>query len=109
LRLPPLNWWAIDGSVPAEVNVRKFLEIMDDPNNYPVLIHCFAGSHRTGAYCAIYRMEYEHWSNEDAMDEMRAAGYLSIYDDWDILGYLERYRPRWKARADGTSLPGSAR
>lgn len=97
-RIPPRTWSMTFGSVPAEKGVRKFLQVMDDPRNYPVLIHCMAGSHRTGAYCAIYRMEYEHWSNAQALAEMKDYGYCNLDDEWDILGYLEQYRPRWQAK-----------
>jgi tyrosine-protein phosphatase SIW14 len=108
-RLPPRNWSSPVGTVPAEENVRKFLEIMDNPENYPVLVHCCAGSHRTGAYCAIYRMEYEHWTNAEALDEMKACGYSNLDDEWDILGYLEQYQPRWKkAQATGNEPPAAA-
>ena len=69
---------------------------MADPTNYPVLVHCFAGVHRTGAYCAVYRMEYEHWSNAEAVDEIKAHGYEQIEEQNDILGYLQTYVPRWK-------------
>jgi tyrosine-protein phosphatase SIW14 len=96
-RLPPRPWWAPAGPPPVEDNVRKFNEIMADPANYPVLLHCFAGIHRTGAYCAIYRMEHDHWSNADAITELYRGGYDNLYDEWDILGYLEEYRPTWKA------------
>jgi tyrosine-protein phosphatase SIW14 len=95
-RIPPRNWWAPDGSVPAEEGVRKFLEIMDNPENRPVLIHCFRGVHRSGAFCAIYRMEYERWSRAEAIAEMQACGYTNLDDEWDILSYLEQYRPRWQ-------------
>jgi protein tyrosine/serine phosphatase len=96
VRITPRTWWASDGSVPAEKGIRQFLEVMDDPANYPVLIHCFAGSHRTGAYCAVYRMEYERWTNAEALAEMKAFGYCNLDDELDILGYLEQYRPRWR-------------
>ena len=95
-RLSPKAWWAIEGPAPAEENVRKFLEILDDPKYYPVLVHCFAGTHRTGAYCAVYRMEYERWSNADAMQELFAAGYDHLYEENDISGFLEGYVPRWR-------------
>ena len=95
-RISPRTWWAADGSVPAEEGVKRFREIMDHAENQPVLIHCFAGIHRTGAFCAIYRMEYEHWSNEQAIAELRACGYRDLDDEWDLLGYLEQYRPRWR-------------
>ena len=107
-RISPRNWWAPDGSVPAEEGVQRFRAIMDDPANYPVLIHCFGGIHRTGAFCAIYRMEYEHWSNEQAIAELRACGYKDLDDEWDLLTYLEQYRPRWKLTQEpAVSNPGA--
>jgi protein tyrosine/serine phosphatase len=95
-RLPPGEWWAPDGPAPAEESVRKFRTVMADPKNYPVLVHCLAGIHRTGAYCAIYRMEHERWANAEAIAEMKACGYTNLDDEWDILGYLEQYRPSWQ-------------
>lgn len=93
-RITPRPWWAADGSVPAEIGVKRFLKIIDDPKHYPVLVHCFAGQHRTGAYVAVFRMEFEGWNNLQALDEMRVFGYDSLDDEWDILNYLEGYRPR---------------
>jgi tyrosine-protein phosphatase SIW14 len=98
LRLPPLHWEDPanpKGPAPVEPNVAKFLRLMRDPKNYPVLVHCCAGIHRTGAFTAIYRMEFERWTHAEALAEMRACGYWNLDDEWDILGYLERYRPSW--------------
>jgi tyrosine-protein phosphatase SIW14 len=94
------KWYAEDGSTPAEEGIRRFREIMADANNYPVLVHCLAGIHRTGACCAIYRMEQEHWTNVQAIAEMKQAGYATLDDEWDILGYLEVYQPTWKGPRD---------
>jgi protein tyrosine/serine phosphatase len=97
VRLRPRHWWSpTGGPVPAEVNIQKYLEVMDNPANYPVLIHCFAGVHRTGQYVALYRMEYDHWDNAPALDEMRACGYDTLDDEWDVFEYLQKYQPRWK-------------
>jgi protein tyrosine/serine phosphatase len=95
VRIPPRSWWAPAGEVPADEGIRQFLEVMDNPDNYPVLIHCFGGIHRAGAFTAIYRMEYEHWSNAEAMAEMKRCGYSTLDDEWDISTYLEKYHPRW--------------
>ena len=96
IRIPPRSWEeASDGTVPADQGVKRFLQIMNDPANYPVLVHCFGGIHRTGAFCAVYRMEHDHWSNAQAIAEMRVYGYRNIEDEWDLLGYLEKYRPSW--------------
>ena len=98
VRLSPQHWEGSDEHSPPPVddNVRQFLEIMNDPHNHPVLVHCFGGVHRTGAYCAIYRMEFEGWSNAQAIAEVKACGYTNLDDEWDILNYLERYRPAGK-------------
>jgi protein tyrosine/serine phosphatase len=95
-RISPRTWWAPVAPIPAEEGVRIFRDVMDDAANFPVLIHCYAGIHRTGAFCAVYRMEYEHWTNADAIAELRANGYRDLDDEWDLLGYLEQYRPRWQ-------------
>jgi protein tyrosine/serine phosphatase len=100
VRIRPQRWWSpTGGPVPAEEGVKRFLAVMDDPANYPVLVHCFAGIHRTGAHVAIYRMEYDRWPTAEALDELRACGYRNLDDEWDVLGYLEQYRPRWWAAA----------
>jgi protein tyrosine/serine phosphatase len=96
VRISPRSWWSPDGSIPAEIGVRRFLEVMDNADNFPVLIHCFAGIHRTGAFCAIYRMEYDRWSNEEAIAELYACGYKYLEDEWDLLDFLKSYVPRWK-------------
>jgi protein tyrosine/serine phosphatase len=103
-RIPPRNWSAPAGPPPVEKGVRKFLAVMSDPDNYPVLIHCFAGIHRSGAYCAIYRMEFEHWTNAEAIAELKASGYDNLGEELDILGYLEDYRPSWREPSE--SAPG---
>jgi tyrosine-protein phosphatase SIW14 len=93
-RISPRTWWAPVAPIPAEEGVRIFRDVMDNPANFPVLIHCYAGIHRTGAFCAVYRMEYEQWSNAEAIAELRANGYKDLDDEWDLLGYLEQYQPR---------------
>jgi len=95
-RLRPKCWWAPEGDPPACENVRRFLEVLDDPKYHPVLVHCFAGSHRTGAYCAIFRMEYDRWDNDEALNEVFNAGYEHLYQEEDVLGFLQNYQPRWK-------------
>jgi hypothetical protein len=63
--------------VPAErpAAIDRFLAIMDDPANHPVLIHCRAGLHRTGVMTAVYRMEYQNWSPLRALREVKANGF----------------------------------
>jgi tyrosine-protein phosphatase SIW14 len=79
---------------PATID--QFLDLMDDPSNYPVLIHCKAGLHRTGVLAAVYRMEYQGWSHEEAYRELRAHGFgewvSSSANDY-ITQYVLTYQP----------------
>ncbi len=102
-RFPVVHWESATGPAPIEENVRRFRAILDDPRNHPVLLHCHAGIHRTGAYCAIFRMEYDGWSNADAIAELRASGYTNLFNELDVLGYLRNYRPSRLWRAGGVS------
>lgn len=54
--------------------VERFLEVVADPSNHPVLAHCRHGIARTGVVSAIYRMEYDGWDNADALAEARRIG-----------------------------------
>jgi tyrosine-protein phosphatase SIW14 len=103
VRILPSRWGDEGGCVPVEAGVRRFREIMGDPHNYPVLMHCFAGIHRAGSYCAIYRMEFEHWSNAEAIAEMKACGYSNLDDELDILGFMEQYRASWMPQDDAAN------
>jgi len=93
VRMPLRPWATQDGVVPADENVKQFLHILADPKNRPVLAHCFRGVHRTGTYCAIYRMECDGWSNAEAMEELKALGYDNLDKEEDVRGYLEQYAP----------------
>jgi tyrosine-protein phosphatase SIW14 len=55
--------------------IDQLLSILDDDTNYPLLIHCHAGLHRTGLLTAIYRMEYQHWTTDQAFLDMKAQGF----------------------------------
>ena len=57
--------------IPQDSTVQKFLKIMDDPENYPVLIHCHHGVGRSRLFSSIYRIEYENFTNEKARENAR--------------------------------------
>ncbi len=93
IRIRPKRWTPReDGSIPAVENLELFRKIMKQPKNYPVLVHCFAGIHRTGAMCATYRIDFQNWSNENAIHELKRLGYVNLDSEGDILGYFEHYQ-----------------
>ncbi|HVK17659.1 MAG TPA: tyrosine-protein phosphatase [Fimbriiglobus sp.] len=96
VRLSPEPWGPdATGRIPVNENVREFIQVIDKRREAgAVLIHCMRGVHRTGAYTAIYRMEFNGWSNAEAIAEMVDRGYDTLEDDPDILQYLGGYTPR---------------
>ena len=55
--------------------IDQFLALLDDPTVYPILLHCKAGLHRTGVMVAVYRMEKEGWTPQEALREAKANGF----------------------------------
>jgi len=83
------------GQVPPPEVVDAFLRIMSDRENHPVLIHCEHGVGRTGVHAAIYRMEFQGWSNRRArLEAMLLAGFDSFQKDTEKARFLESYTPR---------------
>lgn len=81
--------------VPTQENVNTFLKIMDNKDNYPVLIHCYHGVGRAEMYSAIYRIEYENFTNKEARDNVRTLIKFSSFDDGKPKGeYLMHYKSR---------------
>jgi predicted protein tyrosine phosphatase len=52
---------------------------MDNSDNYPVLIHCYHGTGRAEMYSALYRIEYEKFTNE-AHVKVRTLKFSSFDD-----------------------------
>jgi protein tyrosine phosphatase (PTP) superfamily phosphohydrolase (DUF442 family) len=61
------------GSVTEEDLRRVLASIRDAPK--PVLVHCWRGSDRTGAVVAAYRIAFQGWTKEQAIDELVNGGY----------------------------------
>lgn len=93
VRIPQTSWLGGQRVAPATAGLEQFLDLLREPANHPILIHCYRGVHRTGGYVAIYRMEVEGWSNEQAVAEMMACGYDEVHEHRDVLGFLQTYRP----------------
>jgi hypothetical protein len=76
--------------------IDTYLELMDNPANFPVLIHCRAGLHRTGVMVAVYRMEYDGWTPSEAMAELRSNGFgdfAATAANEYIAQYILSYQP----------------
>jgi protein tyrosine/serine phosphatase len=81
--------------VPAQKNLDMFFKIMDNPANYPVLIHCYHGVGRAEMYSALYRIEYEGWDKDKARTSTRFLTKWSSFDLGTPKGdFLHNYSSR---------------
>jgi protein tyrosine/serine phosphatase len=81
--------------VPEPHNLDTFFKIMDDPKNYPVLIHCYHGVGRAEMYSAIYRIEYENMEKDEARTNTRLLTKWSSFDLGKPKGdFLHNYQRR---------------
>ncbi len=81
--------------VPVQKNLDMFFEIMDNPNNYPVLIHCYHGVGRAEMYSAIYRIEYENMNRDKARKSTRFITKWTSFDLGKPKGdFLHNYKSR---------------
>ena len=87
--------------IPEVETVMAFLEIMKKPAAYPVLIHCHHGEGRAVLFSAMYRIEFEGWSNERALNATRLILWRSSFSTERTKGaFLKNYIPRLKDLAD---------
>ncbi|MFN5416513.1 MAG: dual specificity protein phosphatase family protein [Flavobacteriia bacterium] len=64
-----INAWTM-----TEDELIEALKLLRDAEK-PVLIHCVHGSDRTGTIVAAFRIVFEHWSKEKAIQEMLETQY----------------------------------
>lgn len=60
---------------PRKKKFARFLEIVSDPANCPVFVHCRRGADRTGTAVALYRIKAQKWTADEAVNEMMNGGY----------------------------------
>ena len=85
--------------MPSDAKLERFLTVLDNPDAYPILIHCYHGTGRAQLYSAVYRMEYENWSNQEAREQTRVVLSTLGYKSSFALGrgkgdFLDKYTKR---------------
>lgn len=95
-RIDGLNYFNIPSEqVPKKENLDKFYKVIDNPDNYPILIHCYHGIGRAQVYSAVYRIEKENFSNEKARQNAAFPVIFSSFDNGTPKGeFLKGYVSR---------------
>lgn len=66
----------VNSQSPKDEEVKEFLEILSDPNNLPVFIHC-ASANRVGGFWMIRRVLIDGWGIKEAEAEALRVGMKS--------------------------------
>lgn len=80
---------------PSPDQFEDLFDILDDPKNHPVAVHCMGGRHRTGTFVALFRLEYDGWPIEPTLAEMYSFdfGEPNALQDLNLRTYLPRPLP----------------
>ncbi len=62
-------------SAPSQTFIEKFLDVVQDPANQPVYVHCKHGRDRTGTMIGLYRIAVDGQTGKQALAEMETFGF----------------------------------
>ena len=71
----PVSGW----SAPTDEQVVQFLSLLRSEPGQKVFVHCRLGEDRTGVFTAVYRMAFEKWTAEQALQEMYFFGFNGFW------------------------------
>ena len=69
---------------PERKEIVRFLQLVTNEKQTPVLVHCQHGADRTGTMCALYRIAIQGWTKKEAIREMR-EGDFNFHEVWKNL------------------------
>ena len=81
----------VNSLAPKDEEVEEFLEVLEDPRNLPVFIHC-ASANRVGGFWMIRRTLVDDWDLEKAKKEAHRIGMRSTSVINFARNYIERHR-----------------
>ena len=84
---------------PTDAQLAEFLNLVNDPENQPVYVHCAGGRHRTGVMTAVYRMAHDRWSPDQAYQEMKQFKFGADFLHPEFRRFVSSYRAEPQDRA----------
>jgi tyrosine-protein phosphatase SIW14 len=91
----PVQANLLGSAPPTDAQLDTFFAVVNDSAQWPVFFHCHHGADRTGMFCALYRIEVDGWTHEEAIGEMQAFGYNDFFRD--LVHVVQKYEPRGAA------------
>jgi protein tyrosine phosphatase (PTP) superfamily phosphohydrolase (DUF442 family) len=105
MRFVNLPWSSVHD--PNADQVVAFLTLLKEDPDRKIFVHCKAGADRTGVFVALYRIAFDHWTADRAIDEMKAFHYRWVFLP-HLQAYVERFPSRLSSEPAFVSLESSA-
>ena len=80
------------GGWPTKADVDRFLQVVNDPANQPVLVHCAQGVRRTGMMVAAFQMSQMGYDKQRAKDSVLRFGHSDRTAN-DVVRFIDGYDP----------------
>lgn len=64
---------------PSREEVISFLSLLHEANGEKIFVHCRRGADRTGVMIALYRITFDGWTTEQAVQEMHEFHYAGLF------------------------------
>jgi protein tyrosine phosphatase (PTP) superfamily phosphohydrolase (DUF442 family) len=78
---------------PNDDQVATFLRLVRGHPDRTFFVHCKAGADRTGVFVAAYRIAFDRWTPDAAIDEMKAFRFRTLF-----LPHLQAYVEEFPAK-----------
>ena len=80
--------------VPTSDQIAQFMRLVRDSGGQPVYVHCAGGRHRTGVMTAVYRMEHNGWTPNQAFAEMKRYKFGLDFLHSEFKEFVHGYRSK---------------
>ncbi len=88
IHLPVSGW-----STPSDEQIVQFFSMFHNNSSEKMFVHCRFGEDRTGVFIASYRIAFDHWSADQAMNEMLAFGFNRLWHP-SMANFVRRFPDR---------------
>jgi len=85
----PGNGWA----APKDEEIARFFALVREQPRRKIFLHCWLGGDRSGMFIAAYRIAFDGWTPEQAIQEMRAFHYLEFWHP-NMKNYIRHFPAR---------------
>jgi tyrosine-protein phosphatase SIW14 len=85
----PGNGWAD----PKDKQVAQFFALIQEQPRHKIYVHCWLGGDRAGVFLAAYRIAFDGWTPEQALDEMHQYHFHGFWHR-NMSAYVKKFPER---------------